>query len=248
MKFKLSKKQRQFIINSFMICSFISFAIIVFAKLTLPNKSSQDIATTIGGVLGTAFSFFGSILVYLALKAQIDANEQVRRQFERQEELSNLNGRISNLNEKAKLIREELNNFYYSYLNNQYTGGPKKFNYEGVQAIFNLLKQSKENYFGKIIKSPYEIEPKLAELKNLISFFQEIIEEIKNDNIIDIKEKNELLKNMNYLFQSKIKICFEPMKPFKSKHDAPCPQNCGSFHGIPSDLFDYVEKIDELLK
>lgn len=57
-KNKLSKNQGQFLFNVFIICLLISFVVIYFLRLFLPNKSSQDIATTIAGILGTAFSFF----------------------------------------------------------------------------------------------------------------------------------------------------------------------------------------------
>ena len=38
-----------------------------------------QIGDTIGGTTAPFLGFFGSILVYLSLKAQIDANEQVRK-------------------------------------------------------------------------------------------------------------------------------------------------------------------------
>lgn len=244
MKIKVSKKEWIVFIGFGLILFIIPY---VFTRKwgVLPIENVGD---TIGGITAPFLGFFGSILVYLALKSQVDANEQVRLQFEKQEQSSTVSYRLSNLYEKIKIIREELNNFYYSYLNHNYPGSPKKFNYQGVQAIHNLLDQSRENYFGKIIKSPYELEPKLGELKSLIIFFLSTVEEINTDKVIDEKDKKELINNMNYLFDSKIKTCFNPMEKYKSKHNNPCPENCGNFHGIPSDLFDFIQKIETLFK
>lgn len=84
-KKKLIKKENQFLINAFFICSFISLTILLIIRLVLPHKSSQDIATTISGILGTALGFFGSILVYKALIEQVKANRLIQKQFELQQ-------------------------------------------------------------------------------------------------------------------------------------------------------------------
>lgn len=50
-----------------------------------PNLSGKgEIGDTIGGITAPFLSFFGSVLVYLALKSQIDANEEFKKQFEKQ--------------------------------------------------------------------------------------------------------------------------------------------------------------------
>lgn len=84
-KKKLIKKENQFLINAFFICGFISLAILLLIRPALPHKSSQDIATTISGILGTALGFFGSILVYKALIEQVKANRLIQKQFELQQ-------------------------------------------------------------------------------------------------------------------------------------------------------------------
>jgi len=80
-KFKLLRNGKQFLFNSFVICSVISFFVLFFARYVFVNKSSQDIATTLSGTLGTALGFFGSILVYNALREQVKANKLIQKQF-----------------------------------------------------------------------------------------------------------------------------------------------------------------------
>ena len=40
----VTKKEKQFLINAFFICGFVSLAILLLIRPALPNKSSQDIA------------------------------------------------------------------------------------------------------------------------------------------------------------------------------------------------------------
>ncbi len=65
--------------------------------------SDTGIGDTIGGITAPFLSFFGSILVYMALKTQIDANEKFKEQFQKQNQdqlffkmVDSLNNRIRN--------------------------------------------------------------------------------------------------------------------------------------------------------
>lgn len=177
MNIKLSKKQRQFLINSFIICSFISFAAIIFLKLFFPNKSTQDIATSIGGILGTTFSFFGSVLVYLALKAQIDANEQVRKQFKKQEE------------------KEQISSFETTFFNlinyhlNLVNSIEKLYDRTTIMRSPKLYLGGDDNEFiakGKIV---FEIE--YNKISNYLDdyYYQDRIYERDFDDVLEFREK-----------------------------------------------------------
>jgi hypothetical protein len=48
------------------------------------GNTPNEIGDSIGGITAPFLSFFGSILVYLALKAQVNANNQFQKQFELQ--------------------------------------------------------------------------------------------------------------------------------------------------------------------
>lgn len=50
-------------------------------------EGTGEIGDTIGGITAPFLSFFGSILVYMALKAQIDANKQINDQFKAQKKI-----------------------------------------------------------------------------------------------------------------------------------------------------------------
>lgn len=61
-----------------------------------------EIGDTIGGITAPFLSFFGSVLVYLALKSQIDANEEFKKQFKRQNYDQLFFRLMDKLNEKVK--------------------------------------------------------------------------------------------------------------------------------------------------
>src|SRR5436189_160640 len=50
-------------------------------------RETGPIGDTIGGITAPFIGFGGSILVYLALKAQIDANDKIQNQFDEQKKI-----------------------------------------------------------------------------------------------------------------------------------------------------------------
>ena len=253
MKIKLSKKQRQFLINSFIICSLLSFVTILILKLLLPNKSSQDIASTVGGILGTTFSFFGSVLVYFALKAQIEANEQVRKQFEKQEETEYFRNKINFVNEKINTLREEVNNFVYVYKDESVKGSPLHIEYKGSQAFHVLLSKNVDTFKGKSKKNSFELQPKFHELYRLLLFIRDTVSIIEIEQFDRIPNKSdqiklELYSTLNYFYSTKLKWNFKSVENFESKHNGDCSHECGYNHGLPSELFEVVRIINEKLE
>jgi len=83
MKIDLTKKEKIVLVVigiSIMTLPFIftrSFNLVDFTN-------TGSIGDTIGGITAPFMSFFGSILVYLALKSQIEANKAIEKQFEKQ--------------------------------------------------------------------------------------------------------------------------------------------------------------------
>lgn len=83
---KLNKSERQYFTLVALISVLLLFFIIAIAKFLNIHKSTENISNTIGGIIGACFSFFGSILVYMALKSQVKANRLVQSQFRQQHE------------------------------------------------------------------------------------------------------------------------------------------------------------------
>jgi len=83
MNLKLSKKERYWFILIGIIILCIPIILTQFSTL-FSFENTGEIGDTIGGITAPFLSFFGSILVYLALKSQIDANKEFKEQFEKQ--------------------------------------------------------------------------------------------------------------------------------------------------------------------
>lgn len=83
--FKLKKNDQQFLITAFIFCATASFIAILILRAVYPHKSSENIGTTISGVFGTFLGFFGSVLVFMALRSQIKANKIISNQFKIQQ-------------------------------------------------------------------------------------------------------------------------------------------------------------------
>ena len=82
--FKLRKKERHFLMVSFIWCLILSGIFILVLHSLFSKEKITDLGTTFGGFVGVFVAFFGSILVYLALKAQVKANQLVQEQFKTQ--------------------------------------------------------------------------------------------------------------------------------------------------------------------
>lgn len=86
MKIDLSKKE-SFIFLGVGIAVFLLPLLFIQDWGWFSFKDTGPIGDTIGGITAPFLNFFGAILIYLALKAQIDANNKIQLQFEEQKKL-----------------------------------------------------------------------------------------------------------------------------------------------------------------
>jgi len=144
--FKVKKKEGQFLVQVLIICAFISFLLILILRGIYYEKSTQDLATIVGGVFGTSLSFFGSILVYKALKSQIKANKIITNQFKIQQF-------ESKYYEMLRLHKENVNNLKVELTEIEYEGiGEKKrvFELKGNE-VFEIFCLEIEELFKNIL-------------------------------------------------------------------------------------------------
>lgn len=181
-----------------------------------------SIGDTIGGITAPFLSFFGSILVYLALKSQIDANNEIKRQFKKQE-INNSNDFIfSNYKERINMIISEINSFNISFhdgtlISNikdipSYNG--KKYNFIGIQALnlylieYFRLKKQLENDKIKKFKLDTSYHSIFLNINNLILLFYKTHTEIINCSL-DESYKSELEELLKYTYYSKLNYFLE---------------------------------------
>lgn len=88
--FELSKKEIKWILVSGGILILLPILFTWSDISFISFKDTGDIGDTIGGITAPFLSFFGSILVYMALKAQINANTIINDQFFLQQKKENV--------------------------------------------------------------------------------------------------------------------------------------------------------------
>lgn len=206
----VSKKEGQFLINSFFICGFISLAILLLIRPALPNKSSQDIAATISGILGTALGFFGSILVYKALIEQVNANKLIQKQFTIQQFESRLYKMLDiyNLNvNNLKLFGRNTGNLFegkavFSHMINNFNKLRKEVSAFNTAKNYNNNQIITESYLTKINDLNLNINQLLVlELSYILFFYGVGVTGRKNiKSLLGEKYNQEYLKQLlNYL-------------------------------------------------
>lgn len=150
--------------------------VLYFQKKTLDN--SGIIGDTFGGITAPFLSFFGSLLVYSALKSQIKANKIITDQFEEQSS----DHLFFRLNDD---LQKKIANFSSPYSNSS-------SNSKGITA-FNELMLQYQNYFSPLL---------LSQLGGkIISHNFEILLHDEIDDICDNMDDSFQLKSMG-LFNS----------------------------------------------
>jgi len=203
------------------------------------------IGDTIGGITAPITSLLGSILVYFALKAQIDANKLIQDQIEGQKNEELIRKKNQYLSEQINIVRMDINEFTYTYKENSTSSDSnikQKFNYSGSDAIYEFIKSLPR--YGKHDDADDLKNPKLIELISLMQIINSLFDKIESSEI-SLDDKNFFKSLLDYQFSSKIKPAFIANEKFKDSNVELC-KSCGKKHGIiPNELFNLVDEIIE---
>lgn len=150
----------------------------LFTRNVLSNAldftETGQIGDTIGGITAPIVNLIGAILVFYALKAQIEANNLIQQQFEEQKQKENENKVLANISEYYKYFLKSIDDFRHEsektignfdsrrkeiviyngtiavklYLNDLIKYGPKDVHDSKI-----LLKGPKNNQYFSILKS-----------------------------------------------------------------------------------------------
>jgi len=98
---------------------FIGGAICVLLPLLAPVlpiqylKGYGDIGSAIGGISSPFVQILGSALIFLALKAQIDANRVLQEQIDKENKKEQLRHELNQLHELYQFVERNIKNFTY---------------------------------------------------------------------------------------------------------------------------------------
>lgn len=206
-----------------------------------------QIGDTIGGITAPITSLLGSVLVFFALKAQIEANKLVQEQFDQQRVDEIERKKILYLAEQVNLVRSDINDF--SYTNKEVESsrsGDRQIYYlhlKGTDAIAEFLNSI--SYHGEAeheSESLFIRNPKFTELYNLLQIITLLLDKINGSSLPD-EDLQYFKSSIAYQFNSKIKPPFVANDKHRLKYTEPCSR-CGRRHtGIPDEIFELVDGI-----
>lgn len=199
-------------------------------------SQTGQIGDTIGGITAPIVNIIGAILVFYALKAQIDANRLIQDQFDEQKSEEINRKKLLYITEQVNVIRADLNDFTYTFRKENY-----KYNYSGADGIYELLKTIKKG--GEHIPHQEFLNrnPKINELVNLLRIISKQIDIIQTENISET-DKDYFLSLIKYQYDSKIQQSIRAFAKYKRSDQETC-KGCNLKHGIPDEIFNECERI-----
>lgn len=206
-------------------------------------ENTGEIGDTIGGITAPITGILGAILVYLALFAQIKANELVYEQFQEQKREGEYQKSQIYISNQVDYLRQELNDILYNAERSQ--GGKKwQVDLKGTSAINETLlicSKVNQNHFDKDIF--IEI-PNLTKIKLLLEKCESIMDLIQNMKFVE-SDKNYLSDSIRFLYLLKLKpylLLHENKRMGKTEN---C-KHCGKNHdGIPEDIYKIYDRINK---
>jgi hypothetical protein len=214
--------------------------------------TTGQIGDTIGGITAPITSLIGSILIFFALRAQIEANNIVQKQIQNQnvEELKKKTEQI--IDAQIRMVQHEIDYFtFYKIaavrvpINNEMSKmETQKFNFEGADAITEYIESLKELSGSTCTANVQDENPKLVTLTNLLFVINNLFNTIDKASI-DVADKQYFASLLSYQFVAKVRPALNANEKHKASTTLPCDK-CGESHiGIPDELFAIRDLISE---
>jgi hypothetical protein len=195
------------------------------------------IGDTIGGITAPITGLIGSYLVYMALKAQIEANKIITDQFKEQKV-------IGIVTDQLKILREDIKDFSFTYI--EWDSVYRETKLSGPEAIEKVLDtfptehidindQIGMNYRKKIIEIQYFLE----------SVFYLIDLSIRSK--LKDEDRDNLIRIIFETYSSKLRIPLWKNEEKRSSKIGLCPR-CNFFHAIGESVYQLYEKIENGIK
>lgn len=247
MKFEYHKQARRVLI--------FGTAIILISPLLFTRSlgiidftNTGEIGDTIGGITAPFASLLGSILVFFALRAQIDANLLIQNQIASQKQEEENNKVLRYFLDQYKIIREDINNFsinevrnnQHAYLYPNKNSNTTVVTHHGSSAFFYVLYSSKD----LMSIHPFEMlqtNPKLNEVISLLNSLDNLLSKIL-DSGIPRDDREYHINMIAHLFNTKLRAAFDANEMYKKK-----AEKDGKYYGIPDHFFEKVQSIKNKL-
>ncbi|WP_313580484.1 hypothetical protein [Chishuiella sp.] len=206
------------------------------------NESTGVIGDTIGGITAPISNIIGAILVYLALKAQVKANEIVQKQIDRQEAKDSKRNISEQLHRLYSTLEDNIKSYTFKGFNSDYNYDDTEHKeYKGSDGI--------HKFFRTIICDFHQTPETLlettcvTELLSIIKVCNILLQKLNKSNIDD---KDLLFNFTKHQFEYKIMPALknldeEALNPYFC-------EDCKCNHGIPEILLNEINEIKNQLK
>lgn len=239
---KLIKQARLFFILGI---TLVILAPFIFTRSGFIDFSNTgQIGDTIGGITAPIANLIGSILIFYALQAQIEANRIIQDQIKSQTNSEIKKKNIQNLFDQFKILREDINEFTYITSVKDNNGKVTNTTYltrtgfDAFRQVIIGMKQFKSETHGNV----YDVNPKLVEIKNILMVVDKLVDKVVAVEADEV-DKVFLVNLISYQFNSKVMPAFSGMENYKLSKQKNC-EYCGNKHsGIPDELFGLINSI-----
>lgn len=225
----------------------IGIVIIIVSPIILTSSSfwsrfdfteTGQIGDTIGGITAPFVNLLGAILVYLALKAQVQANHLVQAQIHDQGNKDKIQNQSNEITQLYNNLKEGIDNFTYISLDVSLFGKGQYLT--GSEAIYKLF----EDFYCNchIDEKELQSNPKITELTSILEICDAVLIKL-NSSIIPNKEVMRTLANHQFRYRILPRIHLELDN--LSKYFC---NSCNTDHGIPENLVHLIKKLETVTK
>jgi hypothetical protein len=211
------------------------------------DSSSANIGDTIGGITAPIASLIGSILVFYALKAQIEANKLILQQFEFQKKDEDYKKLSNYLIDQIKLIREDLNESSITITKRTPGQATEIVTYKGIEAFSETLEIFSKGYHAETEQGIIDSHQNLSLLNiilNRINYLLDLAKDVK----LKFDDQSYLENLVIYTYESKLRPILKGFSEHRMKNKETCSK-CGKKHnGLPEILYEKYDTINEKIQ
>ncbi|MBL0117531.1 MAG: hypothetical protein IPP89_00740 [Saprospiraceae bacterium] len=217
------------------------FSLPTFYKLFGLADNPANIGDAIGGITSPIIGFMGAVLVYLAFRSQIRANEEIRDQFKYQ----SLN---SYINDQVKIVREDIQSMNYSTITKKSSSVKgsaveiERFEAKGSMAIANIVRSTLKDHICTYQHNLYATEFTL-----IISILERILNLFSEIESAQLADKKYLFSQVSNTYAFLLRPHFRRYTRHILEGNKICKKHGKSYHKIVIDSFSLIDKIEKFI-
>ncbi|MFD1015758.1 hypothetical protein [Winogradskyella rapida] len=206
-------------------------------------SETGSIGDTIGGITAPFINILGAILVFLALKAQIEANLVIQAQIDRQDTEKKLENESRQLNQYYSNLKSSIDNFKFSTIELWDIENEDKVKpvFEGSEAIYKMFSEYICEYHGD--EDDIASNPKITELISMLEICEKLLNRINDSHIID-RETLWTLTSHQFTYR----IFPRLSEDYPDRIDNYFCESCDMEHGFPERISFLIKSIYDRIK